>query len=126
MVDEATATALAASNAVGVLRNQICFHLEGNPSNPMYGEKRRAATAAVEKMHGLVERLEIRAGPGNDLALAMGAWQLSIEEAFIALKATPPTDFAAHDGTRMLNFSVRRYKDFMGVAGSYLEQHSPP
>ena len=92
----------------------------------MYFQKHRDARRLVEAVQGYVERFEVRAGARNDIARAMSAWQLAIEEALVSLEGTPPTEFAVRDGTRMLNLGARLYIAFMGTARGYLERRVPP
>lgn len=125
MVDEAATAGLAAANKLHTFRGQIRFHVEeGDPLNDKYTEKRRDAQLAIEAMSGYVERFEVRLGPGNDVPLAMTAWQLSLEESWDSFDA-PPSKEALREGSKKLSDSASEYRAFMKMARGYVRIEDP-
>jgi hypothetical protein len=125
LIDDAAETGLAAGNAVHELREPLRQEIEsGDPGDDFPDEVRRA-TSAVQSMHGLVERLELRLGRGHRVPTAFAAWQSAIEEALEYLESSPATRDLLRKGGDRLKVSSHRYLAFMDAARDYVRLDPP-
>lgn len=127
MVDDGAATGLAAGNAIHVFRRQVRWIvLEEGRSNEKYVAKLGNAQGAVYKMHGYVERFELRLGRGHEVPSAFSSWQLALEEALEWLETAPPTKEVLQNGGERLKASAGCYLEFMEACRGYVRLEPPP
>lgn len=125
LIDDAAATGLTAANAVHELREPIRQELDGGDCGDDFPDQVRRATSAVQRMQGIVERLELRLGPEHRVPVSFSGWQSAIEEALEYLEDSPATKEHLRKGGERLKVSSERYLAFMDAARDYVRLDPP-